>query len=251
MSSAEKERLALLKGRICSAKECRRGGITQLSNGWVCNLHYQRHLMHGAFDLPHRDVSRHVKCFTCDTNFDRGYAINATRAAKPQFCSSACRNIHCESVAEATAEDRFWSYVDKRGPDDCWEWKANRSPSGYGKFMWRRGRTQMASRVAYHFSKGDPGTLFVCHSCDNPPCCNPAHLWLGTHQDNMDDMDRKGRRKVSIRRGADNNNTKLNEKIVREIRQSSLPQKDLAQRYGVTTTAIYLIRKRQNWRWVA
>lgn len=251
MSSAAKEQVALAKGRICSAPECGRGGITRLSEGWVCNIHYLRHLKHGDFDLPHRDVSRHVKCTTCGVDFDRGYAMNATRAAKPQFCSPACRAAYKEHASYSSAESRFWSYVDKRGPNDCWEWKANRAPRGYGKFMWRRDRTQLASRIAYHFSKGDPGSMFVCHSCDNPPCCNPAHLWLGTHKDNMDDMDRKGRRRPPIRRGTDNNFAKLNEQIVREIRQSGLPSKEIAQRYGVTSTAIYLIRKRKNWGWVA
>lgn len=89
---------------------------------------------------------------------------------------------------------RFWSKVDRRGPEECWEWKCGRGDFGYGAFSIKH-RNRGAHRVAWVLSNGPiPRGMWVCHSCDNPPCCNPAHLFLGTHQDNEDDKTAKGRR---------------------------------------------------------
>lgn len=81
----------------------------------------------------------------------------------------------------------FWAQVHKSG--DCWEWKGKRYPSGYGRHS-----KFYAHRVAYELVHGPiPAGMFVCHRCDNPPCCNPAHLFLGTPEDNAKDRERKGR----------------------------------------------------------
>lgn len=88
---------------------------------------------------------------------------------------------------------RFWAKVDKRGPDECWTWTAGLNGQGYGIFC-IGGKARGAHRVSYFLSRGEIGNgLSVCHSCDNPPCVNPAHLWVGTAQDNSDDRVRKGR----------------------------------------------------------
>ena len=87
--------------------------------------------------------------------------------------------------------DKFWKKVDKSG--DCWLWMAGKLEKGYGQF-WFDGRTHRAHRMAWLLTNGEiPEGMCVLHKCDNPPCVNPSHLWLGTNQDNMDDMNNKGR----------------------------------------------------------
>jgi hypothetical protein len=85
-------------------------------------------------------------------------------------------------------ENRFWEKVDMQGPDDCWEWTASTDRDGYGKF--KAGKMYQAHRIAYYLATNeDPGDLCVRHTCDNPPCCNPAHLRLGTNDDNAHDRE--------------------------------------------------------------
>ncbi len=89
--------------------------------------------------------------------------------------------------------ERFWSKVDCGEAGDCWPWMRCRLPSGYGKFGINR-QTYLAHRVAYELTYGPiPPGLLVCHHCDNPSCCNPAHLFVGTNTTNFADMMLKGR----------------------------------------------------------
>lgn len=96
--------------------------------------------------------------------------------------------------------ERFWAGIDKRGPDDCWLWRtAKQSDGGYGRMTVReRARgfvvAYRPNRVSWTMAHGPiPGGMNVCHRCDNPPCCNPAHLFLGSQPDNVGDAKAKNR----------------------------------------------------------
>ena len=95
--------------------------------------------------------------------------------------------------------ERFWSKVDRAEPDQCWLWQgAPDKRTGRGSFS-ILGFSMSAPRAAYLIAKGAVGNLFACHSCDNPRCVNPAHLWLGTNSENIRDAVNKGRVKRARR----------------------------------------------------
>lgn len=101
-----------------------------------------------------------------------------------------------------TVAERFWAKVDKSGgPDACWLWTGSRNALGYGWASDANHRGVGAHRLAWILTNGNPGPLFVMHSCDNPPCVNPAHLSVGTHADNLRDSSRKGRMHQKITDG--------------------------------------------------
>lgn len=109
-------------------------------------------------------------------------------------------------------EERFWSKVEKGGPNDCWPWQGTKNRLGYGTIDLRltEGKLVMAHRVSWGLanSTNPPNEMFVCHSCDNPGCVNPAHLWLGTPRDNMRDMIAKGRQRLPGRPAGSRNRPK-------------------------------------------
>ena len=91
--------------------------------------------------------------------------------------------------------ETFWNYVNVTTPEQCWNWIPRVDRDGYGR--WKiAGKRYGSHRLAYTFTKGPIAEgLVVCHSCDNPSCCNPDHLFVGTQLDNIKDMDAKGRRR--------------------------------------------------------
>ena len=149
--------------------------------------------------------------------------------------------------------ERFWSGVKIGKPDACWPWMRQRNPQGYGKLK-VDGFHVRAHRIAYQLARRRrlSSKLHVLHSCDNPPCCNPAHLFRGTDLDNMRDCMAKRRRAST--RGENNGDAKLTERQVRVILGASraigvAPR--LAARFGVSVAAIYAVRDRKLWRHVA
>jgi hypothetical protein len=195
-------------------------------------------------DVPCKHCGTMRRLRTCD-------------APKYRFCSRKCRTAW---IAAETPK-RFWSLVEKTGhPRGCWIYtgRLNVARNGYGYFDDRR-RTTSAHRYAWQLTQGDiPHGLDVCHTCDNPPCVNPDHLFLGTQKDNAQDMKQKGRSTVGERSGT----AKLTEVQVREIRAlyvgrqrtkghgrySPISQAALARRFGVDRATIQFVVARKTWK---
>ena len=154
------------------------------------------------------------------------------------------------------AKQRFHRYVDKSGgPDACWPWtgyKGKKKLNCYGMIHVSRPRRLLRShRIAYALETGvDPGELYVLHKCDNPPCCNPDHLFLGTQQDNSDDMARKGRSPKNDRKGSKNSRAVLNLADVTQIKRligQGFTNVAIAPPFGVTHSLISAIRRGKIW----
>ncbi len=151
--------------------------------------------------------------------------------------------------------ERFWSRVDKNGARGCWLWLGPLSPDGYGFTSIRGGagwHMRRAHRLAWEIERGPiPVGMYVCHHCDNPPCVNPAHLFLGTPRDNMRDMWRKGRRLPTVKRGEEHASSVLTAESVMEIRHAYAEGRgnsyQLAARFGVTPTAVGFVIRGKVW----
>jgi hypothetical protein len=144
--------------------------------------------------------------------------------------------------------ERFMRFVDKR-PCGCWVWTGAKYPNGYGAFSVRRCTPEGAHRVAYRLFKGDtPKGSFVCHTCDEPACVNPDHLFLGSPKDNTWDMLRKGRGCMPpVLVGENNSYSKLTEAAVRDIRTKRMLQREFAELYGVKQAVISKVQLRKVW----
>jgi hypothetical protein len=139
---------------------------------------------------------------------------------------------------------RFWSKVSKGDPDDCWEWSACRLPGGYGRFSVSDGRPQVyqyAHRIAWELTHGSPGPKQVLHRCDNPACCNPAHLFLGTQKDNMLDKVAKGRASSKL--------SSEDVVVLRRLAADGWTQQRIAERFSVHPTTIGSILRSRTWGW--
>lgn len=180
------------------------------------------------------------------TNSARGYVKGEPR----RFVSGhQARGRAVQPLAE-----RFWSKVDRGKADECWEWTAGRFKAGYGAFARTRELgPAYAHRMAYELTYGPiPDGMDVCHTCDNPPCCNPAHHFLGTHGDNMADMSAKGR--AAGARGERHRSARLTREQVMEARRRFTGARGeiiaLARAYGVSDWAMSQALHGVTWRHV-
>lgn len=168
--------------------------------------------------IRRKGIVKEYPCETCQIPCYKQYA----RA----FCSDRCR---------------FMAYVEKT--NSCWIWNGTRNRRGYGKLSFKDNRSAIASRVSYELFKGPlQDNLYVCHSCDNPPCVNPDHLWHGTHMENTIDMIDKGRQ-----------HSKITPSIVMKLRNlydQGYSNGKLAEMFGLTTGTISNIIYRKSWKHV-
>lgn len=149
-------------------------------------------------------------------------------------------------LSDPMIELLFWPRVDMGG--DCWLWTGGKQNQGYGIFWLDGNRPVRAHRVSYEFTKGPiPEGMCVLHSCDNPPCVNPDHLFLGTYQDNAVDAVRK----LRLARGRTNALIKLSDDQVLEIRRlcgEGCSRSEVGRMFGVARTTVNDIVWRRNWK---
>ena len=144
--------------------------------------------------------------------------------------------------------DRVLEKFPQGDPEECWEWTAGRSRAGYGRFKVERKQTPAHRHSYEHFVGPIPEGLCVLHKCDNPPCCNPAHLFLGTLLDNNKDRHAKGRTsRASRSQGEKHGLSKLTEAAVRAIRADSRIHREIAADYGVDRSAVSQVMRRETW----
>jgi hypothetical protein len=143
-------------------------------------------------------------------------------------------------------EARFWDKVDRGDEDECWEWVASKTSGGYGNFYLGESSIS-AHRFAYKQEEQPPGDNLVLHTCDNPSCVNPSHLYLGDQQDNMNDAVERGR----IAEGEDHGMTSLTAEQVSHLKwegeNTGKTNTVLADEYGVTVRTIGNILRGVTW----
>ncbi len=138
--------------------------------------------------------------------------------------------------------ERFFEKV-REVDSGCHEWTGCLMPNGYGQFH-KDGKTAYAHRVAYELAYGSYGNKFVLHICDNRKCVNPKHLFAGTFDENMADMTAKKRQAHGERNG----HAKLTAQQVKDIRFEIGLQREIAEKYGVTSSLVSMIRSGRIWK---
>jgi len=142
---------------------------------------------------------------------------------------------------------RFWEKVNVGDGDQCWNWNASVDTNGRGRIAYNS-KLVGSHRVAYTFMCGKiPEGMFVCHTCDNPLCCNPNHLFIGTHDDNMQDMVNKNR---SHHNGEKSSKAKLTLEEVKDIRDmynNGETQTKLAMKFDACQSVISRIIRNKTW----
>lgn len=151
----------------------------------------------------------------------------------------------CQGMSVA---DRFGSKVDERDPDECWEWQACKNQLGYGLFYSGKqydNRMVCAHRMAYTLEHGEiPEGMCVLHDCDNPGCQNPDHLFLGTHDDNMRDREKKGRTPTGLRRRMTHDDVRE----IRKLRVDGVKIRELAKEFGFGYQSILNVVNYKTWK---
>jgi hypothetical protein len=153
---------------------------------------------------------------------------------------------------KGTSEERFWNFIKRGKKDDCWGWVGGKTKDGYGHFSVNK-KSVLSHRFSYelHFGK-IIDDMSVLHRCDNPPCCNPEHLFLGTQKDNMQDCKKKGRIYVPDICGEQNGRSKLSYNKVNKIREIFLSkeysQRKIAEKFNISFQSVWSICHGKIWK---
>jgi hypothetical protein len=151
-------------------------------------------------------------------------------------------------IRRKNIDSQFWARIDQRGENECWPFNGSLSHKRYGAGWFKVNGVvyRVAHRASWAIHYGPPGDLHVCHSCDNPPCVNPRHLFLGTNVDNVNDRVAKGR----TQRGSKHFLSRLTEDDVRTIRVlvQCQSQSETARQYGVSVGTVSAIVHGRSWK---
>jgi hypothetical protein len=227
--------------KLCTIDGCDR----VRSSALYCQKHYRAFKLYGdplkLKNNPVGGVCKHPGCDLkprvrglCDKHYSRLQRHGSSFETK-----SDPRDISLKKRIKRNIE------IDENG---CWIWQKGTTEDGYGQIS-VGGKKRRAHCLAYEEWIGDiPKGKEVCHTCDVRNCCNPKHLFIGTHKENVQDMVKKGRR--SSTKGGNNPNSQLTESIVIRIVDmliSDVPDVEVAEEFGVSRTSISKIRRGVNW----
>lgn len=166
-----------------------------------------------------------------------------------QLTTRAAKRALLPPKERPSLEDRLETRSEINAITGCVEWTGAKDTSGYGEIS-VSGKSILTHRATWELVNGPiPDGLFVLHRCDNRVCRNIAHLFIGTHQDNVDDREAKGRNVVF--RGEEHANAKLTEENVKEIREDLRSQMEIARDYGVCQALISKVKRGEAWRHTA
>lgn len=164
-----------------------------------------------------------------------------------QSTSRSTQRMRIVSPRGTRVAKLFWAKVQRGLPEECWLWTAGVQAFGYGRFSSGRklGISTLSHRVSWVLAHGEvPEGLCVLHSCDNRLCVNPHHLFLGTNQDNSDDMVSKARQV----QGEQHGNAKLSEDKVNGILYDTRTQQEIARAYQVSQSTISRVKSGESWK---
>lgn len=244
-------------GVACKVADCSR----QATSRGLCKMHHKRWLK-GKPLVAAPKIKAACAASECDE-------LGGTKGLCQFHYGRSMRGVSFDAprqVQGLSDEARFWSHVDRGEPEECWEWTARRSAQGYGQFTVKRGGARykhvVASRFAFELAHGKAPDNWALHHCDNPPCCNPAHIYDGTPAENSADMIRRRRSgwhsgKYATRntaRGSRSGMAKLTEQDVIGIRAryaaGGVSQQALADEFGVNQTKISDVVRGKTWKHV-
>lgn len=139
--------------------------------------------------------------------------------------------------------NRFWDKVERT--NTCWNWIGSLTDRGYGEFVVNKKKRKAHILSWMDFHQADTNGLCVCHTCDNPKCVNPEHLYLGTPQDNMND--KVARNRQSKMPGESHPMAKLSREDIINIRNDRRSSRDIGKEYGISHSHVLRIKKGEKW----